>query len=229
MRVILMGCEYVGKTTLAHQIVDLITGTMGDTLPMHQFGWHDHFVLPFESASIGEADADADQIMAMSPSLLEKFSRYLIAYHFGQSFTRGDHHLLTNWYYGDAVYAPIYYGYGGRGEFADRQRTARQLDAEVMETMPDMVLVLMKASPDEIRRRMAAGPHKHSFLRAEDVESVLQRFDEEYADSLIRRKFTIDTSDMTPEQTFDTFMRGIRPHLNVRDRLVLQGSAYLME
>lgn len=221
MRIILIGCEYAGKTTLAKEISKLIVDDMGDTLPMHQFGWHDHFVLPFSSSSVGDADEDAEQILAMKPSLLEKFSRYLIYYHFQHVIYTDNHHLLTNWYYGDAVYAPLYYGYGGSGEYADRQVMARHLDAEVMRAMPDMVLVLMKASPEVIQRRKSENPHPHCVLKDEDVELVLQRFEEEYARSLIRRRFVLDVTDATKEETFTEFMRQMKPHFNERDLLSL--------
>jgi len=222
MRVMLMGCEYTGKTTLARDIAQVITEQTGDPLPMHQFGWHDHFVLPFSSSSIGEADEDAEQILAMKPSLLEKFSRYLTYYHFQHVISTDNHHLLTNWYYGDAVYAPIYYGYGAPGGYADRLAMARVLDAEVMRVMPDMVLVQMTAGADTIRRRMSEGRHAHCFLKEDDVDLVRGRFDEEYQSSLIRRKFTLDTSDHTAEETLSAFMQQIKSHLNTRDLLALQ-------
>ena len=227
MRLILVGCEYTGKTTLAHRIAKLITEEMGDPLPMHQFGWHDHFVLPFSSSSIGEADADAEQILEMKPALLEKFSRYLNYYHFQNVIYTDNHHLLTNWYYGDAVYAPIYYGYGGPEEFADRQAMARHLDAEVMRVMTDMVLVLLKTSPEKILHRKKEDPHEHCLIKAEDIERILERFEQEYTRSLIRRKFVLDTTAATPENTFREFMDLMKPHLIVRDFLKLQHTEYL--
>lgn len=223
MRVILMGCEYTGKTTLAKGIARVITEGMGDPLPMHQFGWHDHFVLPFSSSSIGEADEDAEQVLAMKPSLLEKFSRYLTYYHFQHVIYTDNHHLLTNWYYGDAVYAPIYYGYGAPGGFADRHAMARLLDAEVMRVMPDMVLVQMTAGAETIHRRMVEGRHEYCFLKEEDVELLLGRFREEFSRSLIRRKFTLDTTDSTPEEALHAFMMQMKTHLHTRDLMALQG------
>jgi len=223
MHVILMGCEYAGKSTLAQNLSRLITEEMDDPLPMHQNGWHDHFVLPFSSTSIGEGDEDAEQILQMKPSLLEKFSRYLTYYHFQHVISTDNHHLLTNWYYGDAVYAPLYYGYGAPGAYADRQAMARMLDAEVMRSMPDMVLVQMVAGPETIRRRMQEGRHEYCFLKEEDVETVLRRFREEYQASLIRRKFTLDTSGRSSEETFAEFMQQMKTHLNTRDRIALQG------
>jgi hypothetical protein len=226
MRLLLIGCEYAGKTTLAKRIAKLITEDMGDPLPMHQHGWHDHFVLPFSSSSFGEADADAEQILGMKPELLEKFTRYLNYYHFQSVIYMDNHHLLTNWYYGDAIYAPMYYGYGARGEDFDRETMARTLDAEVMRAMTDMVLVLLKTSPDEIRRRKAEAPHEHCFIKEADVEQILERFDQEYTRSTIRRKFSLDTTG-APEETFQEFMRLMKANLSPRDYLRLQDTEYL--
>ena len=45
MRIIMIGCEYAGKTTLAGKTVDWIVEAMGRSSPI--CAWHDHFVLPF--------------------------------------------------------------------------------------------------------------------------------------------------------------------------------------
>ena len=41
MKLILVGCEYAGKTTLANEIVKWIDHTMGGAR-----GFHDHFTIP---------------------------------------------------------------------------------------------------------------------------------------------------------------------------------------
>ena len=72
--------------------------------------------------------------------------------------------FLMDFHYGDAVYAPLYYGYGKPGMYADRRNMARSIDSEVNELYPDMVLVLVKASADAIRQRMA-NKHETPFPR----------------------------------------------------------------
>jgi hypothetical protein len=96
-----IGCEYVGKTTLAQEISNWIAQTMGGSA----LGWHDHFVLPYVDHPGPEFEADAEQMSTLRPSVLEKFQRYMITYHFDPDFYLDNHHLLVNWYYADAVYA----------------------------------------------------------------------------------------------------------------------------
>ena len=220
MHVILIGCEYTGKTTLAEGISTWLEENMG----LAQFGrysWHDHFVRPFAEGPEEDVQAEAQEVLAMSPGLLEKYSRYMIEYHTGDFFYLDNHLLLVDWYYADAVYAPLYYGYGGREEYADRQVMARSYDAKVMRKAPDTVLVLLKASADAVRARMSEGPHRWNVLQDGDVELVLQRFDEEYTRSGIRRRFTLDTTESTAEETLAEFLRQMEPHLTESDRLAL--------
>ena len=126
---------------------------------------------------------------------------------------------MINWYYADAVYAPLYYGYGDTGTFADRRQLARAWDAEVMKLGPDTVIVLVEASADLIRERMHAQPRARGILQEKDVDLVLDRFREEYNNSLIYRRFTLDTTDATPEESLQAFLRQIWPHLSQGDRL----------
>ena len=58
-------------------------------------------------------------------------------------------------------------------------------------------------------------------VQEKDIEHVLQRFEEEYRDSLIRKKFALDTSDVTVEQTLAEFAGEIKNHLSEADRLRL--------
>ena len=145
MRIILIGCEYAGKTTLAAGISRWWAEHAGGPAT-----WHDHFVRPFLEETGPEAEAEAHQVLQMQPALLEKYSRYMLEYHLNHAFYQDNHHLLVNWYYADAVYAPLYYGYGHPDVYGDRQKTARTLDEQVMRAAPDTVLVLLRASPDAI-------------------------------------------------------------------------------
>ena len=121
----------------------------------------------------------------------------------------------------EAVYAPLYYGYGGRGEYGDRAALARSFDEEVMQHAPDTVLVLLRARSEVIAQRMREQPHERPVVQEKDIEHVLQRFEEEFRDSLIRKKFALDTSDATVEQTLAEFAGEIKQHLSETDRLRL--------
>ena len=235
MRLILIGSEYAGKTTLAVEISRWMIRTMG--LPYVR--WHNHFVVPqldrhlvvhsenSDARSIipGKNDDDLftdeeEQLLTLSPRLLEQFQRHMIWRHLHQSAYREENdYLFINWYYADAVYAQIYYGYGESGSFADRRQRAREWDAEILGMAPDTVLALVHAQPDVIRKRMRDHPRSRCVLQDADVDDVLQRFQEEYDQSLIKRRFILDTTHMSREDCLHMFLREIWPHLSQMDRL----------
>ncbi len=214
MKLIIVGCEYAGKTTLANEIVEWTGRTMGGGRT-----FHDHFTIP--SSEFNEEEKE--QFLALSPRLKEAFQRYVIEYHTHDSFYQDPDHNLVGLHIEEAVYAPMYYGYSGhagdvRGA-TSRSTFARTVDRQIMTRAPDTVLVLLKASPEVIFRRMKEAPHDRQVVREEDVEEVLGRFDEEFKASLIRHKITLDTSTATVEETLDEFVTKIEPLLTEADRL----------
>ena len=52
----------------------------------------------------------------------------------------------------------------------------------------------MEADAQTVRKRMAASPARKGPLRQEDVPLVLQRFHEEFDQSLLHVKITLDTT-----------------------------------
>ena len=218
MRLIIIGCEFAGKSTLAVRITEWSEEVLGARV-----GFHDHFVFPDEEAN----QEEQKQLMAMVPSLKEKYQRYMINYHFNPAFYSDNDHCVVGFYYSEAVYAPLYYEYGREGEYADRVRMVNAWDHEVMQIAPDTVLVLMKASPEVIKQRMAAQVEHKSVpslrsragLQEKDIEFVLKRFDELFSGTLIRRKFTLDTSAASIEETFAEFLNNMAPHFTQIDRL----------
>ena len=231
MRLIIIGCEYAGKTTLAVAISKWMIQAMG--LPFVR--WHNHFVVPKldqhlivhgaeadESVFPGKTAADLfteedeDQMLSLSPLLLEQFQRHMIWRHIHPNMnSTEDDYLLINGYYADAVYAPLYYGYGEPGSFADRRQRARVWDAQLMGMAPDTVLVLVTASAAAIRQRMQQNPRPRCILQPQDAERVLDGFQEEYDLSLINRRFTLDTTCSSEQETFWAFLRKMWPHLKV--------------
>ena len=61
-----------------------------------------------------------------------------------------------------------------------------------MNLAPDTVIVLVKATADVIRQRLRDNP-RPTPLSDQHVEQVLQRYDEEYNNSLIYRQISLDT------------------------------------
>ena len=158
--------------------------------------------------------------MGLRPSVLEQLQRHNVWRHMHPDmFGPREDTLMIDFYYADAVYAPLYYGYGEPDSFSDRRRRAREWDHHLLVQAPDAVLVLVEASPSAIRSRMAADQRTREVLRPQDVETVLQGFRREYDDSLIRRRFALDTTDASPSETIGEFLRSMRPHLTEWDLL----------
>ena len=159
MRLLLIGCEYTEKQTLAVRISQWMIRTMG----VPYVRWHDHFVVPRldghmivrgtdEAPVPGKDDAylntadDEAQILTLRPGVLEQLQRHMIWRHLHPDMYRDNDVLSINHYYADAVYAPIYHGYGQPGSFSDRLQRAREWDMELLDLAPDTVLVHMEAA-----------------------------------------------------------------------------------
>ena len=208
---IIVGCEYAGKTTLVQEIVKWWEGIAGVRI-----GYHDHFTFPQGGAQKhpppGQADLpeeELEKLRTLSPEAKEIFQRMNIEYHLGSGFTGDDDLILVGFHIEEAVYAPLYYGYGYTKIYGDREFYVRYVDYEIMKHRPDTVLVLLKASPDTIAKRMKEKTHYDNIVQEKDIEHVLERFEEEYRKSLIRRKFTIDTTNKTVEETLRDFVKSM--------------------
>ena len=234
MNIILIGCEFAGKTTLAAEVVEWIEENMGDG--SH---FHDHFTVPSSELS-PEAAASYKEA---HPQVKEMLQRYMIAYHISPGFYSAPDHHLMGAHIEEAVYAPLYYGYGGpdtgspfRSPEGQRTEMARQMEEEILEHAPNSVLVLMKATPEVIRERMAEnffpdaatverqkrskqdGEPTRGVVQDKDVDYVLARFEEEFEASLIKNKLVLDTTSATVEETLAEFVTGVTPLLSDADR-----------
>ena len=216
MNLVFVGCEYAGKSTLAGEVIKWAEESLGGT--SH---FHDHFSVPSSELS-PEAQ---ESVLAVHPQFLEMFQRYSLTYHLGDGFySHGDHNLM-GFVIEEAVYAPLYYGYGGpdsgapkRSPEGQRTEMARSFESEMLAKAPGTVQVLLKADPGVIRRRMKEAPHTHPIVRDQDVEQVLARFEEEFEASLIQRRMVIDTSTATVAQTLAEFVEGYQPFMSPEDR-----------
>ncbi|MYB49513.1 MAG: hypothetical protein F4X72_09680 [Dehalococcoidia bacterium] len=238
MRLLVIGCEYAGKHTLGVEIDRWWSNLTGQEFrPPPSFSFHDHFVLPHIVHAEGHEhhkELSEKQMLTLNPHLLEHFQRYQIFNKLTKGYKIDPDLFLMDFHYGDAVYAPLYYGYGKPGMYADRRNLARSIDAEINEFYSDMVLVLVKASPDAIRHRMANKdetpfPRRHelTYFKGEDAETVLARFDEEFEKSLITRKIEIDTTDSTVEESLADFVRQIKPFITNDDYQRILGNRAL--
>ncbi|SVB75148.1 uncharacterized protein METZ01_LOCUS228002 [marine metagenome] len=77
----------------------------------------------------------------------------------------------------------------------------------------------MKADLETIKARMDENPHEYQIVQKQDIEYVLERFEEEYGNSLIGRRFVLDTSYVNISDTLSEFQEKIEPLLTDQDRL----------
>ena len=219
MRLFLAGCEYSGTTTLAVAVRSWAQRTLGVSLPIH-----DHWKLPLCSGHppyetiTNLTDMEQEQVLALTPRLKEIFTRYTTYYH-TPSVCDGSGAILVGHYLEDMVYSQLYFAYGGEGEPGDRQAVKRDIEQQLLEYAPETVLVLVKASPAVIERRMKESPHVRGVLQERDVDRVLLEFESLFESSLLPNKLTIDTTAATVDESVAELVEGVRPYLTQSDRL----------
>lgn len=186
MRLIIVGCEYSGVTTLINGLYD-----WGNERGIHHH-LDDHFTIP-DAYHLSEEEQKG--MLDMLPAIKERFQRFQIAYHV-RLIAKYDHILLGGFYLEEAVYGPRYY-YPGK--------PSPPIDFEA-DLPKDVILVHLYATPEVIRARMKSDPHPHQLVPSEDVEEILEAFEQQVRLSWIRRRFAIDTSDLTPESLLQEFL-----------------------
>ena len=187
MRVIVVGCEYTGVTTLIEGIMD-----WGHERDINHH-LDDHFTIPDRQHLAPE---DKETMAHLSPALKERFQRMQLVYHI-RLMHRFDHILLGGFHIEEAIYGPLYYYPGG---------VASEI-REYEEEMPkNAILVHLTAKPEVIQKRMETDPHEYSLIKKEDIPMLLDRFQEEFDVSLIPNKIQIDTSDLAPAELLQTFL-----------------------
>ena len=174
MRLIISGCEYVGKTTLANALKEWERD--------HGFHFHmdDHFTVPDNSLRTEE---EKEAHLALPPMNKERFQRFQIYYHL-HLMQMYDDVIEVGFHSEEAVYGPRYYYPGGKLS----QDYHRQVEKE----MPgDTLYAFLWARPDVIRARMQAAPHPYPVVKPDEVEEVQGLFEKEFAASWLKRKFRI--------------------------------------
>ena len=187
MRVIVVGCEYTGVTTLIEGIMEW----------GHERGINhhldDHFTIPDRQHLAPE---DRETMAHLSPAFKERFQRMQLVYHI-RLLHRFDHILLGGFHIEEAIYGPRYYYPGG---------VASEI-REYEEEMPkNAILVHLTATPEVIQKRMETDLHEYSLIKKEDIPMLLDGFQQEFDASLIPNKIQIDTSDLAPAELLQTFL-----------------------
>ncbi len=218
MYLILIGCEYAGTTTLAHAINEWTKESLGTEFKLI----HDHFKLPdTKPHGLELTPGEIAAFQQVSPRLTEVIQRHNLYYHTPWASGSDENFMGIGLYFEELVYAPQYYGYGGRGDMGDRGVISRNLEQRILQFRSDAVLVLVEAAPDVIRKRMKESPHSYPVVPAGDVEHIKQRFEDEYENSLIRQKIRLDTSIATVAESVAEFAAKIQPYLTEGDLLRL--------
>ena len=213
MRLIIAGCEYSGTTTLANAVSAWARDSLGAQVTIH-----DHFKFP--DVLHGQlTDAEREQLLALPTQFKATFQWHMMAYHVMPGRLREDDFILVGLHFDEAVYAPLYKGYGSPWHQPSVGPIARYTDTHIMSEEPDIVMALVKASPEVIAQRMEEAPRRYSLLQTNDIEHVLQRFEEERTTSTIRKKqITVDTSDATVEESLASFVAQYEPYMPAVDR-----------
>jgi hypothetical protein len=217
MRLFFIGCEYAGTTTLANAI----NAWGRDKLGIQFSSIHDHWKIPHMIGHPPDlSPAEQEQVLALTPKILEAFQRHNLYYHTPTKPDESDF-IIIGYYIEDTIYAQLYYGYGQEQQAGDRLIHSKNIENQIMKYTPQIVLIHVKAAPEVIARRMRENPHPHSLVPPQDIELVLRRFDEEFKRSIIPQKMVLDTSTATVEETVAEFVSKIQPYLTPTDRLRL--------
>ena len=209
MRLIVIGCEYTGKSTLAQGL-----HKWGQDQGI-RFHMDDHFSIPDSQTLKDPADKEA---MYRAPEAIkERFQRFQIAYHV-RLLNKYENILLVGFHIEEAVYGHRYY-YPGQGKsFELPQAWEKDMPA-------DTILVMLTARPEVIRARMESAPHEYPVVPAADIEEALEAFQTEFRASWLQKRFQIDTSDMAPEKLLLAFRDSSAPYLTAKD-LILRAQPF---
>ena len=204
MRVIVIGTEYTGKTTLVQAIQK-----WGMDLGIRHH-MDDHFSIPDQQTLKNPADQKA--MTELPTGIKERFQRFQIAYHV-RLVHKYQHVLLTGFHIEEMVYGQRYY-------YPDLARPVENPQAWEKDMPSDMILVLLTASPEVIKQRMKDAPHDYPIVPESDIEEVQAAFREEFRNSFFKQKFEIDTSTLTPYTLLQSFLAQSFPHLSAADHAI---------
>ena len=218
MKLILVGCEYSGTTTLAHAIDDWAEENLGSRFSLI----HDHFKIPHTIGHPSDlSPEEQQQYLALSPRIIETAQRHNVYYHTPYRQAPETDLMVIGLHIEEKIWGQLYFGYGGEGEVGDRRVVSGAIEHRIITYAPETVLVHVKATPNAIARRMKETPHESQLLKEGDIERVLEIFEEEHNRSMILRKFTLETSTATVKETIDQFAELMEPYFTAYDRLRL--------
>jgi thymidylate kinase len=207
MRIIIVGTEYTGKSTLANA---LQTWGVARGIRHHM---DDHFSVPDQQTIKNPSDQKA--MNELPEAIMERFQRFQIAYHV-RLINKYEHIILTGFHIEEAVYGQRYY-YPGLARPIEHPQAWEQ-------DMPkDAILVLLNSRLDVIKKRMQNDLHEYSIVPESDIEACQEAFQEEFRKSLFKKKFQIDTSNLDEKGLLQAFLDGSYTFLGAADLLIRSG------
>ena len=223
MRLILAGCEYVGTTSLANAIDDWMAATMGTRFSLI----HDHWKIPHTSGHPDDTTSEEQALLLKTtPKFKEMHQRHSLYYHVQANAFITPDHLMIGAHIEDAVYGPMYFGYGGKEDSHDRELVMHQVERTILGFTTDTVVVHVTANTEVIKQRMKDDPHENQVIQENDIERVKARFTELVGWSLLGTKITVDNSGSMAD-TLAEFVRKIEPSLTDTDRSRIQAHGLL--
>ncbi|MFP6594355.1 MAG: hypothetical protein VB860_05160 [Dehalococcoidia bacterium] len=217
MRLLLAGCEYSGTTTVAHAIDDWMSENMGTRFSLI----HEHWKIPHTSGHPDNTTSEEQEwLLAATPKFKEMHQRHSLYYHTQVStYTthNGGDGMVVGGHIDDAVYAPLYFGYGEKGHNFDRELVMHQVEKTILYFTNDTVVVHITADTDVIKQRMKDDPHENGIVQPEDVDKVKKRFAELVDWSLLGNKISIDNSGALVD-TMAQFIAKMEPLFTDTDR-----------
>jgi len=214
MRLILVGCEYVGTTTLAHANDDWMDANMGVRFSLI----HDHWKIPHTSGHPDDTTPEEQEwLLAATPKMKEMHQRHSLYYHAQAGTFTHDDGMVIGGAIEDGVYGPMFFGYGGPDHRLNRETVQHQWENTYLHFTDETVLVHVMADSDVIARRLRDDPHENGIISESDIERVKQRFAELVDWSVLPKKISVDNSGSI-EDTLSEFVSKIEPYLTELDR-----------
>ena len=218
MRLLFVGCEYAGTTTLANAVDAWARRTWGSGLGLI----HDHWKIPHTSGHPDDTTPEEQEmLLALTPKLQEMHQRHSLYYHSPKGSAPESDGVMIGYHIEDTIYARLVFGYGGEGEAGNRIVHSKILEHLILMHVPETVLVLVKAAPAVIGKRMKEIPHAHSLVNEDNIDLVLQTFEQEFLRSSIRQRIVLDTSDSTIDESVAELVQKMEPHWTQRDQIRL--------
>ena len=132
---------------------------------------HDHWKFPYIAcyplvlSASPLTQQEQRQFLKLSPKLKEMLQRQNMAYHYPDSI-QVDNSILVGYHVDDAVYGPLYFGYGLKDEPHGglRSNYVRTIEDIFIKRSPETTLVLLKANPDVILKRMTENVRNKGIL-----------------------------------------------------------------